>query len=557
MSNSPAFPTTGLHIYSHTGYDIMSLLARTYYRKNPTISLGPVDMSCSFCITDNTKPDCPIVYVSHAFEELTGYTAAECVGQNCRFLQSVSTEPDGLVTLGSRRRYTDNNVVYQMKKDIDALSEGQHSLINYKKGGEPFLSFISIIPISSTDDGPLDLFIGFQVSLIEQPYNVMKSMKDGIYVMNYQLDKSNLIESPQEVVVAEEEKYRFGKMDDTDTLKPYIAEMMSAEPDQDLKSEFYQILTQNIPYLFCLSVKGQFIHINDACLQLFEYSSSEILNKNLSEFCHSGDWVGIMREFKSLPHMADQPINMIFRFNRKMSGYTWLGVQGKCNLMTNLGMICERPKGKRLMVLTAREQYLPTLNFADLDSFGGFGESSLWSKITAKGIFLVNTPRKATEELFGMRSYQLFGKCLLDFVHDEDYENVRFGLNGVLEGKICYMFYRIRYKTEFKWVESVFFPGGFYYPVNIANELNSPSRGFTPIVAYIFHKMTPVKSPPHKLDVQFFGVRPVLSSELEDVFSAFNPNKETSWQYELHILKTEHRNILESLGIPINYKDHT
>ena len=324
-------PRVGLNIYSFSGYDIMGILARTYYRKNPAISLGPVDMSCSFCISDRSKPDTPIVYISHAFEVLTGYRADECVGQNCRFLQSVSTEADGLVTKGCKRRYTDNDVVYQMKTEMDNLQECQFSLINYKKGGEPFINFISIIPISSTEDGPLDLFIGFQVSLIDQPYQIMKCMREGTYTYNYKLDEPKLIEISGTYSETSSIKYQQNLAhDDMDVLKPYISDMM-AKNGEDVQSQFYELLTRSIPYFFCLSVKGQFIHVNEACLEFFEYSANEITNRNLSEFCHSGDWVGIMREFKSLPHLADQPINMIFRFKRKLSGYTWLGVQGKCN----------------------------------------------------------------------------------------------------------------------------------------------------------------------------------------------------------------------------------
>ncbi len=38
-------------------------------------------------ITDATLPDNPIVYVNPAFELMTGFSAEEAVGRNCRFLQ--------------------------------------------------------------------------------------------------------------------------------------------------------------------------------------------------------------------------------------------------------------------------------------------------------------------------------------------------------------------------------------------------------------------------------------------------------------------------------------
>ncbi|MEQ8962824.1 MAG: PAS domain-containing protein [Coleofasciculus sp. C2-GNP5-27] len=42
-------------------------------------------------ITDAQAPDHPIVYVNPSFEQMTGYSQAELLGQNCRFLQREDT----------------------------------------------------------------------------------------------------------------------------------------------------------------------------------------------------------------------------------------------------------------------------------------------------------------------------------------------------------------------------------------------------------------------------------------------------------------------------------
>lgn len=89
-------------------------------------------MSCSFLVTDARQYDNPIVYCSPTFEHLTGYVANEIVGRNCRFLQA----PDGQVTLGSRRTYTDNQAVYHLKAQMLQNKEHQASIINYRKGGQ-------------------------------------------------------------------------------------------------------------------------------------------------------------------------------------------------------------------------------------------------------------------------------------------------------------------------------------------------------------------------------------------------------------------------------------
>ncbi len=38
-------------------------------------------------ITDPNKPDNPVVFANEAFIRLTGYSRAEIIGHNCRFLQ--------------------------------------------------------------------------------------------------------------------------------------------------------------------------------------------------------------------------------------------------------------------------------------------------------------------------------------------------------------------------------------------------------------------------------------------------------------------------------------
>lgn len=119
-------------VYSNSGFDMINVLSRLMNRPNPQIQLGPIDLSCSFVVSDANQFDCPIIYCSPAFERLTGYTNNEIVGKNCRFLQS----PDGQVTCGSRRQHTDNQAVYHLKAQLNQGKEHQASIINYRKGGQ-------------------------------------------------------------------------------------------------------------------------------------------------------------------------------------------------------------------------------------------------------------------------------------------------------------------------------------------------------------------------------------------------------------------------------------
>lgn len=64
-------------LYSSSGFDVLSVLARVAARPNPTISIGPVDTSCAFLVVDARRYDYPIVFASETFTKLTGYSCEE------------------------------------------------------------------------------------------------------------------------------------------------------------------------------------------------------------------------------------------------------------------------------------------------------------------------------------------------------------------------------------------------------------------------------------------------------------------------------------------------
>ncbi len=121
-------------------------------------------MSCSFVVCDAEKDDLPIVYCSDNFERLTGYTKHMILGRNCRFLQS----PAGNVEPGMKRKYVDDDSVLYLKNMVTLRREAQMSLINYRRGGQPFMNLLTMIPIT-WDTDQVKFYVGFQVDLVEQP----------------------------------------------------------------------------------------------------------------------------------------------------------------------------------------------------------------------------------------------------------------------------------------------------------------------------------------------------------------------------------------------------
>src|ERR1700712_5169293 len=69
-------------------------------------------------VTDPRQPDAPIVLANQAFLDLTGYTAEEVLGRNCRFLQGPRTAAAAIDEL--RRGLSED-------RDIDV------ELVNYRK----------------------------------------------------------------------------------------------------------------------------------------------------------------------------------------------------------------------------------------------------------------------------------------------------------------------------------------------------------------------------------------------------------------------------------------
>ncbi len=106
----------------------------------------------AFTISDPRRPDCPLVWVNPSFARVTGYSAEESVGRNCRFLQGPATDPDSVRAIR------------------EALDEGRtvtQTLLNYRKDGTAFWNQVSISPVVD-GDGELASFVGVQTDVTER-----------------------------------------------------------------------------------------------------------------------------------------------------------------------------------------------------------------------------------------------------------------------------------------------------------------------------------------------------------------------------------------------------
>ncbi|WP_235532875.1 PAS domain-containing protein, partial [Sphingomonas sp. Leaf412] len=100
-------------------------------------------------VTDPNQPDNPIVFCNDAFTFMTGYSEAELLGTNCRFLQGPET---------------DREVVAQLRAAIDSREEIAVELLNYRKNGSTFWNALFVSPVFG-EDGRLLYFFGSQLDI--------------------------------------------------------------------------------------------------------------------------------------------------------------------------------------------------------------------------------------------------------------------------------------------------------------------------------------------------------------------------------------------------------
>ena len=102
-----------------------------------------------FLLTDPRLDDHPIVYVNEPFLEMTGYSADEVLGRNCRFLQGEDT---------------DEAAIDELRSAIADERPVTVELVNYRKDGTPFWNQVHISPVRD-GDGRLVHFVGVQVDV--------------------------------------------------------------------------------------------------------------------------------------------------------------------------------------------------------------------------------------------------------------------------------------------------------------------------------------------------------------------------------------------------------
>lgn len=108
------------------------------------------DSPIAAVVTDPRQDDNPIVAANAAFCRLTGYSEAEVVGRNCRFLAGPETEAQQTARIRNA-----------LGLRIPVVAE----MVNYRKDGSTFRNAVMIAPLFA-DDGSLRYFLGSQMEIV-------------------------------------------------------------------------------------------------------------------------------------------------------------------------------------------------------------------------------------------------------------------------------------------------------------------------------------------------------------------------------------------------------
>jgi PAS domain S-box-containing protein len=121
-------------------------------------------------ITDNQKPDNPIIFVNPEFSRITGYAEEEVIGKNSRFLQG---------------KKTSRKIITAIREAMSNQRTFRGEIINYRKDGSTFWNLMIITPVFNKNK-EITHFVGMMNDITD-----IKSWQQKILENNKELKKIN------------------------------------------------------------------------------------------------------------------------------------------------------------------------------------------------------------------------------------------------------------------------------------------------------------------------------------------------------------------------------
>lgn len=542
------------NLYCRSGFDLLGALTKVVSRKDPEIKIGKVDFSCAFTICDALQYDNPIIYVSEVFEQMTGYNQYEIKGQNCRFLQS----PEGRVVAGTKREFVDNDSVRYLKERILEKKEAQRSVINYRKGGQPFMNILTVIPITGEDDKTIRYFVGFQIDLVEMPASVQGRTASGNFNINYcqsriprylwQSSTANLGQALD-----------FDRSISREDVSTVLASIYAGTESELMRRMWDKILIENTDdVVHVISLKGLFLYLSPSSRRVLEYDASELVGTALSSVCHPSDIVSVTRELKDTSTGA--PVNVVFRIRRKKSGYTWFESHGS--------LYIEQGKGRKCIILIGRERPVYALDRFDIEMAGGIGDCEMWNKISISGMFLFVSSN--VRNLLDRSPSDLIGTSIQALMRTESGLEFRKTLAKARTGIIISHKHEILGKRGLMMqAQTTLFPGDSLKgqkPTFLVAQTKLIKSAIKSTAGTISQTSTASEFEiPQYHDFlgtesqcggsgSVIGSKHVALASKSNIFDELKTTRCTSWQYELRQIEKTNRLLAEELAILISNK---
>ena len=575
LPNPSAF---GFPIYSTSGFDLLSIMARVATRPNPTLKLHPADLSCSFLIVDVRRFDSPIVYASPGFITLSGYSEHEIIGRNCRFLQA----PDGNVVKGEERRFTSHSSVAQMKKASVANKESQTCLINYKKNGTPFMNLVSIVPLpggvlnSPQEADQVGYHIGFQTDLSVQPDAILRKLDDGSYVT----DNANqhVLQPSMGALTLPTRDQRLGSMTSPSVIPvskslrlllanerfvksiPFTPMSSNNSPQpavSSIPSDDDQLLSLTLlggapDFVHVLSLRGVFSYVAPSVKRYLGYTAEDLMGKMISDYCHPADFVPLARELKessSIPSpesgspAAPKKVDLLYRMKSKDGTFVWVESRGRLHV--------ESGKGRKAIILSGRVRPMPKLAWGSLSQTGGLAvpapsvkgdpaastsSREFWGVVNPDGTFLF--VGASVIDLLGWSVAEVIGQPLENFV-----------VSSADKRQAEYNTYRM-VSESLVAASKAGAPG----PTQLAFEMRKKDGTKIRVLMVLYHTAIPKSTPTLpdplicqvKMAIDSMHVQVVRRPE-EQVFQEMDVSRGSCWQYELHQLMNENQKLVEEV----------
>ncbi|KAJ3124332.1 blue light receptor, partial [Physocladia obscura] len=305
--------------------------------------------------------------------------------------------------------------------------EGQFTLVNYRKSGEPFVNFITIVPLFTPGSNIVEFFVGFQVDLIQQPRTILLRHKEGTYITGFK--------NPDEYAPREIDPRGIILYD----ASPHQQQQLSHQNLITLPHGMADPITNSSDLLFILSLRARFLHVSpSSCRNLLGWDTTDLVGKKLQEYIHPADLLSVLRELRGAKF--GRLISFLCRFRAFTDEYIYQDVVGHMHDGNN----------KKCFVLFGRQYPVPQSSIT--------GESlttplfcpspnrhDLWAKISLQGLILFAS--SINFSYFGLKPCNktiLIGTSVHDLMVPADQSIFNQCLSTAIETKQCsYCFVRV------------------------------------------------------------------------------------------------------------------